>query len=546
MLVALPLLTVGSGAGAGTSPVLRDNGLIAVHGTDGMYVVGADGSAARLLPGTSPTTGDPAWSPDGSLLAVTDGAGVYTMKPDGSERRLVVRNAWSPSWTPDGKRLLVVHDTCDGSDACPDGGGPGLATVELDGSDVQPVALGGESLDEVVEGAWSPDGAWLAVATVAGVKLVPANGESDAARSLAKDGYNLSWSPDSSKLAFDRFLEQADTVQQVVVLADLQTGKETILRGNGLGATGAAWSPDGKQLAFLSLTPAAADNQGGCGGHQEAQLWVAAADGTNARQLTKGIFSGPASWAPAQATASDAVPAPAPADKAPVGVSDKPPAAKQKPAATPPNDAAPAPADVKVVKGLPSSGGGRIAARGADGLYLVSARRGGADKIPGTEKMDRPAWSPDRTLIAVEQGSSVYTIRPDGSGARLVVENASSPAWSADGSRIFVSRSAAADVETDLLLSVATDGSDLHEVTEEEFYEETGWPADGAYLNFFTDEQAQDLSLDSSEAAWSPDGAWLAFAGSGGIWAVDANGANLHLLARGAFGALSWGAGTSD
>ena len=111
LLAALPLLTVGSGATAGTSTPPQ-NGLIAAWGGDGIYLIDAQRTKTSQVPGTEELYA-PTWSPDGSLLAVEgweeNGSSVYTIKPDGSDRRLVLGNASSPSWSPDGTRLVVVR-----------------------------------------------------------------------------------------------------------------------------------------------------------------------------------------------------------------------------------------------------------------------------------------------------------------------------------------------------------------------------------------------------------------------------------------------------
>ena len=107
LLAALPLLTVGSGATAGTSPAASPQKRpdCCIRWRWDLH----DRCAARedLESAGNGELGEPAWSPDGSLLAVVgwddSGSNVYTMRPDGSERRLVFRNAWSPSWSPDGR-----------------------------------------------------------------------------------------------------------------------------------------------------------------------------------------------------------------------------------------------------------------------------------------------------------------------------------------------------------------------------------------------------------------------------------------------------------
>ena len=161
LLATLLLLSVGSGATASMSTPPR-NGLIAVTGPEGIYVVEPSADTASLIPKSSELS-DPAWSPDGKLIAVTsfeiDRFDVYTMKADGSERTLVLRNASFPSWSPDGKQLVVMRDTEDE--------GSSLAIVNADGTDVRPLGLGGtkeapgERLN-VIDPEWSPDGKLIA------------------------------------------------------------------------------------------------------------------------------------------------------------------------------------------------------------------------------------------------------------------------------------------------------------------------------------------------------------------------------------------------
>ena len=104
----------------GPQTLAPQNGLIAVQGVDGIYIVDPRTETARLVP-KSEELSDPAWSPDGTTLAVTssraDSYDVYTMKPDGNERTLVLRNALHPSWSPDGNQLVVVRRACGSTDS---------------------------------------------------------------------------------------------------------------------------------------------------------------------------------------------------------------------------------------------------------------------------------------------------------------------------------------------------------------------------------------------------------------------------------------------
>src|SRR5206468_232374 len=143
-----------------------ENGLIATASTDGIHLIDARGSLDRLVPRTE---GDweVAWSPDGRQLAFSryhgknPNADVYTIRPDGSGRRLVLRNAMSPSWSPDAKRLVVSRSTCDEhpTDCAQDRAPRDLYTVNLDGGDVRRLT---SDPDEKYGPEWSPDGKWIA------------------------------------------------------------------------------------------------------------------------------------------------------------------------------------------------------------------------------------------------------------------------------------------------------------------------------------------------------------------------------------------------
>ena len=412
LFAALLLLSVGSGATASTSAPPQ-NGLIAVNGWEGIYIVDPQAGTTKLVPKTDEMS-DPAWSPDGTTLAVSarygESSAVYTMKPDGSERKLVLENAYSPSWSPNGKQLVVVRESA----ADGDEDGNELAIVDADGSGARTLDLvSAEGLQFVAVPEWSPNGKLIAFVDVGQgtIRFVSPDGEAATTPPVAADS-GLSWSPDSTKLAFERYVEAKDGSRSVAVVLDLATGREAIFKGEQHGVRSPAWSPEGDQVAFLSMSKRATSTtttttSHSCGGEDAmSQLWVMSPDGTKANQLVKGEYYGQVSWARAL-EAEGAPPADTEQQPLPAPPSDTTPEPLPLPAPAPSEDAAPdvaKPSPVSTKRPAPSAAtDGLIAVRGSDALYRTNPDGGSTQKIPDTSDMVAPAWSPDAKLLAVER-----------------------------------------------------------------------------------------------------------------------------------------------
>jgi Tol biopolymer transport system component len=562
LLATLPLLAVGSGATASSSAPPR-NGLIAVCGGEGITIVDPRTDADTLLPKTEDFD-QPSWSPDATLLAATSwadesSADLYTMKPDGTDRRLVLRNASSASWSPDGKQLVVVRET---------GVATGLAIVNADGT-------GAHALDGTVDASgpkWSPDGNRIAFIDSNGrVALITPEGVAVSTPTKI-EASGVSWSPDSSKLAYDGFRGKEATGHSVVAVLDLANGNETTLPGSKNGAETPTWSPEGDQIAFQA-TPSTS-TPAGCGSHLVSELWVMNADGSNAHNAAPRI---PAYGAPSWARAVDTVPA---RTRVPTKLGSAPttaptptvppePVRESAPTSTVPRNPIQASGARPAASSKPLRGeNGLIVVRGKGGVYLVDPSAGKAREIPGTARMWSPAWSPDMKELAVQKAdkngsSSVYTIRLDRTHTQLVLENASAPSWSAAGDRIFAVRNECNgpcpsdddDAADDVLYAVNPDGTGAQRVDLEDSdafrSRELAWPIDGRSIDFFDDESLSGPgSFDSASATWSPDETQLAFTGAlgptedesqdNGLWVVSADGGTPTLLLSNAVGRPSW------
>lgn len=171
----------------------------------------------------------------------------------------------APSFSPDGENLVVARTLLDpGKPTRP----PSLMIQSVSGGTARPLNIRGD------QPLWSPNGRWIAyqhLARGASGQLVPwtlnvVSPSGGKPRVLLPSGIDeqlgLSWSPDSTRLAF--VTESGDAIGTVTL-----NGKITIFKlPGGLSlaadlspATGAPdtppqWSPDGKTLLFAATSKA--------------------------------------------------------------------------------------------------------------------------------------------------------------------------------------------------------------------------------------------------------------------------------------------------
>src|ERR1051325_9303028 len=210
----------------------------AQSGNEDIYVQRVDGRVATNITSDSPANDtEPAFSPDGSQIAFRserDGGGVFVMGVTGESVRRLTDFGHHPSWSPDGKRIVV-------------------STI---GVNIRPQFHG-------------PVGSLWIVDTHTGAKRLlvsPQQGEGDALQP--------SWSPHGKRIAY---WGVSSTAHRTIwtIDPDAPQPKSTLVRITSDSSLhwNPVWSPDGRYLYFGS------DRDG------TLNLWRIAVDETTGRPL---------------------------------------------------------------------------------------------------------------------------------------------------------------------------------------------------------------------------------------------------------------------
>jgi dipeptidyl aminopeptidase/acylaminoacyl peptidase len=221
-----------------------------------LVILRSDGSELRRLPpltsirtrrgGRRQTEADPAWSPDGSRLVFTGQTGVeddnnrrsnvdlYVVNTDGTGLRRLTRSRageYYADWSagPDGGRIAFTRNR---------NGRENVYTMRPDGSDVERVTPRGGSRP-----SWSPDGSKLAFERRGNIYVVGTDGRGPRRLTRRSADSGAVWSPDGRRIAFTRTFSKPE-VQRIYTIGSNGHGLRMVTsttRGMPLGPID--WQP---------------------------------------------------------------------------------------------------------------------------------------------------------------------------------------------------------------------------------------------------------------------------------------------------------------
>ena len=283
-------------------------------GNPEIYVMDADGRNQRNITNHPDRDYSPSWSPDGKRIAFSserDGhpdrrpgwitSEIYVMDADGGNQQNITNHPnsdRSPAWSPDGKRIAFGSDRDEILDIH---GFPTYEIYVMDADGGNPQNITNNRHDDW-DPSWSPDGKRIVFRSyreghfigdfeeiTSEIYVMDADGgNQQRLTENRKNDESPSWSPDGTRIVFSSD-RKGDWVNYEIYVMDADGGNLQRLTENRDNDGAPSWSPDGKRIVFVS------DREG------NSEIYVMDTDGRNLQNLTNnpGGDFGPAWFADA-------------------------------------------------------------------------------------------------------------------------------------------------------------------------------------------------------------------------------------------------------
>ena len=261
-------------AQASCTPFLR-NAIVYVSNQFGgqgeLMVMRPDGTRIERLTTDNAGYGSPAVSPDGQTIAVAarvggDWNGIYLLDRFGKNRTLLVSHAGSglPAWSPDGSRLSFS-----GTLPGPSGDYGRIFIVNKDGTGLRQLSPDVPATDYKFDAgsSWSPDGTRLVFDRMGVLYLINTDGTGLVSTGIS--GEDPDWSPDGTQIAYVNISLDGISAMDMNFSTRRLT---TAVQQDGYPR----WSPDGLHLVFEHVE------------NNQTHLYTVNADGSGAARLSSG------------------------------------------------------------------------------------------------------------------------------------------------------------------------------------------------------------------------------------------------------------------